>query len=183
MFIITKEWLELNKTPKGGYLASQVKSLGFAYPPKKGWLASSVGKEIDEMSKKAFEGGSISKSQARKLAKEARKGKRKSKLKAIYKEVEQIRRSSNPVKVKPLSDGFLSSYEWRKVRMVAIKKYGNSCQCCGASPKDGIVINVDHIKPRKTHPELALDVSNLQILCNVCNHGKGNWDDTDWRVN
>lgn len=42
-------------------------------------------------------------------------------------------------------------------------------------------MNVDHIKPRKTHPHLALDPSNLQVLCDVCNHGKGNWDKTDWR--
>jgi 5-methylcytosine-specific restriction endonuclease McrA len=37
------------------------------------------------------------------------------------------------------------------------------------------------IKPRKTHPHLALSVSNCQILCSDCNKGKGNWDDTDWR--
>lgn len=79
------------------------------------------------------------------------------------------------------SDEFLMSYEWRKIRMLAIKKNGNRCQCCGASPKDGIKINVDHIKPRKLYPSLALDINNLQILCNVCNHGKGNWDETDWR--
>lgn len=76
---------------------------------------------------------------------------------------------------------FLLSFEWRKLRMEAIKKYGTRCMCCGASPKDGVVINVDHIKPRKTHPELSLDMDNLQILCDACNHGKGNWDTTDWR--
>jgi 5-methylcytosine-specific restriction endonuclease McrA len=79
------------------------------------------------------------------------------------------------------STAFLESFEWRKLRMVALTKYGNVCQCCGMSPKDGIVIHVDHIKPRKTHPELALDINNLQILCESCNHGKSNWDSTDWR--
>ena len=78
-------------------------------------------------------------------------------------------------------DGFLSSYEWRKVRMEALKKWGAKCQCCGASAKTGAVINVDHIKPRKVFPELALDLNNLQVLCHDCNHGKGNWDMTDWR--
>lgn len=78
-------------------------------------------------------------------------------------------------------DGFLLSYEWRKLRMVALKKYGAVCQCCGATPKTGAVMNVDHIKPRKLFPQLALDVDNLQILCGDCNHGKGNWDMTDWR--
>jgi 5-methylcytosine-specific restriction endonuclease McrA len=80
------------------------------------------------------------------------------------------------------SDDFLLSFEWRQLRMVVLKKRGARCECCGASPADGVtVINVDHIKPRRDFPELALDESNLQILCGVCNHGKGNWDQTDWR--
>ncbi len=78
-------------------------------------------------------------------------------------------------------DPFLASYEWRKLRMEALKLHGTKCQCCGASPKTGAVLNVDHIKPRKFFPELALSISNLQILCSECNHGKGNWDQTDWR--
>jgi 5-methylcytosine-specific restriction endonuclease McrA len=77
---------------------------------------------------------------------------------------------------------FLSTYEWRKTRMVALKKYGARCQCCGATPATGAVIHVDHIKPRKLFPSLALDVDNLQVLCHECNHGKGNWDQTDWRT-
>lgn len=79
------------------------------------------------------------------------------------------------------TDAFLQTYEWRRVRMQAIKKHGNRCQCCGASPSTGAVINVDHIKPRKLFPDLALSVDNLQVLCHECNHGKGNWDMTDWR--
>jgi 5-methylcytosine-specific restriction endonuclease McrA len=42
-------------------------------------------------------------------------------------------------------------------------------------------MNVDHIKPRKQFPWLALDIDNCQILCQACNHGKGNWSQTDWR--
>jgi hypothetical protein len=79
------------------------------------------------------------------------------------------------------SNEFLKSYEWRKLRLIVIKENGAQCQCCGASPSTGAVINVDHIKPRKTHPHLALDKTNLQVLCDACNHGKGNWDQTDWR--
>jgi hypothetical protein len=79
------------------------------------------------------------------------------------------------------SNDFLKTYEWRKVRMEVLKKHGARCQCCGASPKEGIVLNVDHIKPRKLFPHLALDINNLQVLCAECNHGKGNWDQTDWR--
>jgi 5-methylcytosine-specific restriction endonuclease McrA len=78
-------------------------------------------------------------------------------------------------------DAFLKTFEWRRVRMTALVKYGARCQCCGASPATGAVMHVDHIKPRRTHPELALDPENLQILCEECNHGKGSLYDTDWR--
>jgi hypothetical protein len=80
------------------------------------------------------------------------------------------------------SNDFLQSYEWRVLRMKALKLYGPRCQCCGASPADGAVMNVDHIKPRRLFPELALALDNLQILCAPCNHGKSNWDQTDWRT-
>jgi 5-methylcytosine-specific restriction endonuclease McrA len=79
------------------------------------------------------------------------------------------------------SPDFLSSFEWRKLRMVVLTHYGARCQCCGATPDDGVVMNVDHIKPRRTYPWLALEFENLQVLCNPCNHGKSNWDTTDWR--
>jgi 5-methylcytosine-specific restriction endonuclease McrA len=88
-------------------------------------------------------------------------------------------RKAKPEKV--TGNDFLLTYEWRRVRMEALKKYGARCQCCGATPATGAVMNVDHIKPRKLFPQLALDVNNLQVLCNACNHGKGNWDMTDWR--
>jgi hypothetical protein len=79
------------------------------------------------------------------------------------------------------SNDFLKTYEWRTVRMQVLAHYGAKCMCCGAAPETGAVINVDHIKPRKTHPQLALIFDNLQVLCGDCNHGKGNWDTTDWR--
>lgn len=80
------------------------------------------------------------------------------------------------------SDKFLASYDWKRLRMEALKLHGAKCQCCGASPSTGAVLNVDHVLPRKTHPHLSLELSNLQVLCGDCNHGKGNWDTTDWRV-
>ncbi len=45
----------------------------------------------------------------------------------------------------------------------------------------GIPLHVDHIKPRSKYPDLALDINNLQILCESCNLGKGAWDETDFR--
>ena len=79
------------------------------------------------------------------------------------------------------SDEFLQSYAWRKLRMQALKACGARCGCCGATAADGVRIHVDHIKPRRNFPELAFELSNLQVLCEDCNHGKGNWDSTDWR--
>lgn len=76
--------------------------------------------------------------------------------------------------VDPRSDAFLQSFEWRQLRWKFLQKHESRCQDCGRTPRDGIVINVDHVQPRKTHPHLALDPSNLQVLCNECNHGKGN---------
>jgi 5-methylcytosine-specific restriction endonuclease McrA len=88
---------------------------------------------------------------------------------------------NNHSKVDPTSDDFLKTFEWNAVRMMALKRHGYRCMCCGASPATGAVINVDHIKPRKFYPELALDVENLQVLCNPCNMGKGNWLQEDFR--
>jgi 5-methylcytosine-specific restriction endonuclease McrA len=92
-----------------------------------------------------------------------------------------LKKPKKPKKPKVAKREFLETYAWRKVRMEALLKYGPRCMCCGATPQTGAVMNVDHIKPRKTHPELALSVENLQILCGECNHGKGNWNTTDWR--
>lgn len=89
-----------------------------------------------------------------------------------------------PVKVAGIdvtSTAFLSTYAWRKLRMEALIKYGRKCACCGATPATGAVMNVDHIKPRKLFPRLAMDITNLQVLCHECNHGKGNWNQSDWR--
>lgn len=80
-----------------------------------------------------------------------------------------------------VSNAFLESYEWRKVRYYALKQNNGCCEVCGRSKQHGIVLNVDHIKSRRERPDLALDVKNLQVLCHDCNHGKGNWDQTDWR--
>lgn len=83
---------------------------------------------------------------------------------------------------KPLTeDRFYLSLEWKSLRYLVLKNCGGRCMCCGNRPGDGIVLHVDHIKPRKTHPHLALALDNLQVLCSDCNVGKGGWDDTDWR--
>jgi 5-methylcytosine-specific restriction endonuclease McrA len=67
------------------------------------------------------------------------------------------------------------------VRYEAILRGDGCCEACGRGKPHGVVINVDHILSRRKRPDLALVLSNLQVLCHDCNHGKGNWDSTDWR--
>ena len=79
-------------------------------------------------------------------------------------------------------EDFYDSREWRKLRYQVIRKYGGRCMACGRSKqKHGVTIHVDHIKPRSKYPHLALISENLQILCEDCNLGKSNLDETDWR--
>lgn len=77
-------------------------------------------------------------------------------------------------------DEFYKTKEWRILRYATLKKYGKRCSLCECT--DG-PFHVDHIKPRSKFPELELDKSNLQVLCEACNVGKSNLDDTDWRSN
>ena len=76
---------------------------------------------------------------------------------------------------------FYRSYEWRKLRVKVLEKYGARCLCCGATRRSGVQIHVDHIKSLRKNWHLRLEFDNLQVLCEICNHGKGNWSETDWR--
>lgn len=76
---------------------------------------------------------------------------------------------------------FYQSDAWREVRYRALKREGGACQCCGARAQPGKPLHVDHIRPRSKFPALALEISNLQVLCADCNLGKRDWDQTDWR--
>lgn len=80
-----------------------------------------------------------------------------------------------------VGESFFTSKAWRGLRYKALVKFGARCQCCGISGADGAVMHVDHIKPRSKYPDLALELSNLQVLCADCNIGKSNRDQTDWR--
>jgi len=71
-------------------------------------------------------------------------------------------------------DPFLQSPEWKALRVQALELYGRRCAKCGQEQTRSRRINVDHIKPRKFFPELALELSNLQPLCGPCNKAKGN---------
>ena len=76
---------------------------------------------------------------------------------------------------------FYASQQWRSLRYKALKRGGGRCDLCGAVPSKDQPLHVDHIRPRSKFPALALELSNLQVLCKDCNLGKSNRDDTDWR--
>lgn len=183
MKTVTKEWIHEHKTKRGGWTNAQLVQLGEPWPPVRGWIDRAIGREIDDEAARLFEH----------YGKERPRGADRSAIRAKH-----ARQTSHPVHkpkrkknlapklvlhagVDVASTEFLSSYAWRQLRMRVLSHYGPRCMCCGATPDSGAVMNVDHIKPRKTYPHLALDFDNLQVLCHECNHGKGNWDSTDWR--
>lgn len=84
-------------------------------------------------------------------------------------------------KASPDNDRFYLSQNWRELRYLVLRNCDGRCMACGASAKDGVRLHVDHIKPRSFFPDLELEITNLQCLCEDCNVGKSNWDTTDWR--
>lgn len=162
----------------------EAKIFGIPYPPKHGWLTLHGSKNISDS---MFVELSV------KLKKRANKQENNKKTKPGYLDItkgalELIENRSAKkskfskfVPVLAVPEDFLQSFEWRRIRLKILQKYGRKCMCCGATPETGAVMNVDHIKPRKLFPELALDEDNLQVLCHDCNHGKGNWCQTDFR--
>lgn len=161
---------------------------GLAYPLQQGWRDRYANLSLSDDQVKEMR-LSLGDREKRRIAhREKKQAQAENKLRRTAEQSKPKRKTVNQqieelLKKRPFeaSNEFLSSYEWRKIRMEALKKHGRRCQCCGASPANGAVLNVDHIKPRLEYPHLALELSNLQVLCHDCNHGKGNWDKTDWR--
>ena len=161
---ISKLTVEAAKTKKGGWGRNVLASWGVPYPPPKGWRQA-----IQTYGVPLFDF-------APKLAAET------------------------PIRERPKTTAFVSaisvsektnfykSWEWRTLRMEVIKESDGRCQCCGAGRGDTsmsgepVRLCVDHIKPISKHWKLRLVKSNLQVLCDECNQGKGAWDETDWRV-
>lgn len=61
---------------------------------------------------------------------------------------------------------------WR-LRAQVLMRDGATCRLCGANPQSGAKLHVDHLKPWSRGGETTLD--NLQILCEICNIGKGDF--------
>lgn len=84
---------------------------------------------------------------------------------------------SQPVEI----EDFYSSQAWRKARYEALKRSRGVCELCG-SPPTRHALHVDHIAPKSKFPQLALEQSNLQVLCRDCNLGKSNRDSISWKA-
>lgn len=166
---IDRSWLLAHRSQKGGWNAHQLQALGMEWPPQRGWINRVCEAEYSQAQIDLFLKNGLNGIPTR------------PEKKRIKREAQRLRRRQLREKRFARKDSFLESYEWRKVRMQVLTRDGARCACCGATRQDGRQMHVDHIKPRKLHPELALDPKNLQVLCDVCNHGKGNWDQTDWR--
>ena len=77
---------------------------------------------------------------------------------------------------------FYQTQEWKLLKQLVLFIYGMRCMKCRRTPKDNVLITVDHIKPRSLYPKLALKFSNMQVLCQPCNSAKGTKIE-DYRVN
>jgi 5-methylcytosine-specific restriction endonuclease McrA len=76
---------------------------------------------------------------------------------------------------------FYGSLGWRKARYMTLKRHGRQCACCRRTPEQHrVALHVDHIVPRSKDRRKELTLSNLQVLCEDCNLGKGNTDRINW---
>lgn len=61
-----------------------------------------------------------------------------------------------------------STRRWKVLRQQILERDGWKCRCCPERRH----LEIDHIKPVRTHPELAFDPRNLQALCGPCHTRK-----------
>lgn len=57
---------------------------------------------------------------------------------------------------------------WPALRQAAKRRDGWKCVQCGGRQH----LEVDHVQPVRTHPELSFDLGNLQTLCRSCHTKK-----------
>jgi 5-methylcytosine-specific restriction enzyme A len=91
-------------------------------------------------------------------------------------------------KTKSQKAKFYNSGDWKRIRKKAMEINNYECQSCKRSgivtvdmnEKKGkrkkIALVVHHIKELEHHPDLALDIENLEVQCVLCHnrtHEKG----------
>ena len=117
----------------------------------------------------------------KKVRKERKARKARATARLLHASKQEALRAPRLDRVDPVSDDFLKTYEWRRVRVQVLDRDGRICASCYTRGSADSPLHVDHIKPRRLFPHLALDLDNLQVLCDACNHGKGNWNWGDYR--
>lgn len=65
------------------------------------------------------------------------------------------------------------------IRWQVLKRDNWRCLSCGRCADDDVILHVDHILPRSKGGKDEMD--NYQMLCDACNIGKSNKDNTDLR--
>ena len=61
-----------------------------------------------------------------------------------------------------------STKRWKVLRMAILERDSFRCKSCGGAGR----LEVDHIKPVRSHPALSYEPSNLQALCPSCHTRK-----------
>jgi hypothetical protein len=110
--------------------------------------------------------------------------------------------TNNPVMRVSCSEEFLRDFyrskEWSTTRGAFLllcrqEKRLFACSLCSSElffrssgPVEGKKpLNVDHILPVRYYPELRLDITNLQLLCEECNRTKASMchkEDIEWHI-
>lgn len=62
---------------------------------------------------------------------------------------------------------FYDTQAWKRARKAALIRDNYRCTVCGVPLTGTGQARVDHIKPMKTYPHLALSLVNLRSLCTV----------------
>jgi len=63
------------------------------------------------------------------------------------------------------------SPRYKRFKRYVLERDNHQCVMCGSTEK----VEVDHIKPQKTHPELRFDVRNGRTLCFSCHKKTPTW--------
>jgi len=73
------------------------------------------------------------------------------------------------------SAAVIGTRRWKALRLQTLRRDGWKCvgvlpdgTACGASGR----LEIDHVKPVRTHPDLAFELDNLQTLCRRCHAAK-----------
>jgi len=75
---------------------------------------------------------------------------------------------NQPEKSASKKGDIIHSKAWKRLRLLALHRDHYLCQECLRNKRITTATEVHHVLPRSTHPELALELSNLESLCWDC---------------